>query len=167
MQVLPAIEDFSRMIYLSVKAPRHYHEVGLLEPERVDPATGYRFYDASQVPAAQVIRRFRDLGMSLEDVKAVLKAPDVASRNEVIVAHPRRMKTHLEQTQASVASLPSRAAVRYHCAKPPRARERCVSNRRCLNDKGDNTDGLHHQRDCDRCPPGRRVGGAARLRRPA
>jgi hypothetical protein len=28
MQVLLAIGDFSRMIYLSVKALRHYHEVG-------------------------------------------------------------------------------------------------------------------------------------------
>jgi len=105
MQVLLAIGDFSRMTYLSVKALRHYHELGLLKPERVDPATGYRFYDASQVPTAQVIRRFRDLGMSLDDVKAVLAAPDVVSRNQVIVAHLKGMETHLEQTQASVASL--------------------------------------------------------------
>ena len=56
-----AIGDFSRMTYLSVKALRHYHEIGLLAPSQVDPATGYRHYDASQVPMAQVIRRFRDL----------------------------------------------------------------------------------------------------------
>jgi DNA-binding transcriptional MerR regulator len=78
-----AIGDFSRMTYLSVKALRHYHDVGLLAPSQVDPATGYRSYDPSQVPVAQVIRRFRDLGMPIEDVKAVLQAPDVATRNEV------------------------------------------------------------------------------------
>lgn len=33
----------------------------MLEPARIDPATGYRFYDPRQVPVAQVIRRFRDL----------------------------------------------------------------------------------------------------------
>jgi len=105
MDVLLPIGDFSRMTYLSVKALRHYHGVGLLEPGRIDPVTGYRFYDASQVTTAQVIRRLRDLGMPLEDVRAVLGAPDVASRNEVIVAHLRRMESQLEQTQTTVASL--------------------------------------------------------------
>ena len=53
------------MTYLSVKALRHYHEVGLLDPERMNPPTGYRFYDPSQVAITQVIRRLRDLGMRL------------------------------------------------------------------------------------------------------
>jgi DNA-binding transcriptional MerR regulator len=68
MEVLLPIGDFSRMTYLSVKALRHYHEVGLLDPRRIDPATGYRLYDPSQVSTAQVIRRLRDLGMPLEDI---------------------------------------------------------------------------------------------------
>ncbi len=59
MQVRLSIGDFSRMTHLSVKALRHYHDLGLLEPADVDPATGYRYYDASQVHAAQVIRQFR------------------------------------------------------------------------------------------------------------
>ena len=100
-----AIGDFSRMTYLSVKALRHYHEVGLLAPSQVDPATGYRQYDASQVPVAQVIRRFRELGMPIDDVKAVLQAPDVSTRNRVIVAHLQRMESELANTQSTVASL--------------------------------------------------------------
>ncbi len=65
MSVLVPIGDFSRMTHLSVKALRFYHDQGLLEPARIDPATGYRFYDPRQVPVAQVIRRFRDLGNSI------------------------------------------------------------------------------------------------------
>jgi DNA-binding transcriptional MerR regulator len=105
MDVLVPIGDFSRMTYLSVKALRHYHEVGLLEPARIDPASGYRLYETSQVATAQVIRRFRNLGMPLAAVRAVLEAPDVTSRNEVIVAHLRQMESQLEATQANVASL--------------------------------------------------------------
>jgi DNA-binding transcriptional MerR regulator len=105
MPVLLTIGDFSRMTYLSVKALRHYHDIGLLAPADVDPATGYRLYLPSQVPTAQVIRRFRDLGMPLETVKAVLDAPDVASRNASIVEHLQRMEQQLEQTQTTVASL--------------------------------------------------------------
>ncbi len=99
------IGDFSRMTYLSVKALRRYHEMGLLEPADVDQSTGYRYYDASQVPIGQVIRRFRDLGMPLEQVKDVLFAPDAASRNELIVAHLRQMESELVHTQQTVASL--------------------------------------------------------------
>jgi len=93
------------MTYLSVKALRHYHQVGLLAPSEVDPTTGYRQYDASQVPVAQVIRRFRDLGMPIDEVRAVLEAPDVATRNTVIVAHLQRMESELASTQSTVASL--------------------------------------------------------------
>jgi DNA-binding transcriptional MerR regulator len=107
MIVRVAIGDFSAMTHLSIKALRHYHDIGLLVPAVVDPATGYRFYDSSQVAVAQVIRRFRDLGMPLSEVKAVLQAPDVDARNDVIVAHLARMETQLSQTQATVASLRS------------------------------------------------------------
>lgn len=107
MPVRLPIGDFAKMTHLSVKALRHYHDVGVLEPAQVDPWSGYRFYEPDQIPVAQVIRRFRELGMPLEEVKAVLQAPDVGSRNEVIVAHLARMESQLAQTQAVVASLRS------------------------------------------------------------
>jgi MerR HTH family regulatory protein len=52
----------------SVKALRRYHETGLLQPDYVDDLTGYRYYTTAQVPTAQVIRRFRDLGMPLGEM---------------------------------------------------------------------------------------------------
>lgn len=102
-----AIGDFSRMTHLSVKALRHYHEVGLLAPAEIDQYSGYRFYEPGQVTTAQVIRRFRDLGMPLDDIRALLAAPDVGGRTEVIIAHLRRMESQLTETQAAVASLRS------------------------------------------------------------
>jgi DNA-binding transcriptional MerR regulator len=105
MTVLITIGDFSRMTHLSIKALRHYHDVGLLEPAEVDRSSGYRFYQPTQVPIAQVIRRFRDLGMPVDEVRAVLNAPDVTSRNQVIVAHLERMEEQLAETQATVSSL--------------------------------------------------------------
>jgi DNA-binding transcriptional MerR regulator/effector-binding domain-containing protein len=102
---LLTIGEFSRMTHLSVKALRHYHDVGVLEPAAIDQFTGYRSYDASQVRIAQVIRRLRDLGMPLDSIAAVLGAPDVEARNREIAAHLARMERQLEQTRASVASL--------------------------------------------------------------
>jgi effector-binding domain-containing protein len=59
------------------------------------------------VPTAQVIRRFRDLGMPLQEIKEVLQAPDAGARNRVIVAHMQRMESQLAVTQSVVASLRS------------------------------------------------------------
>lgn len=102
-----SIGDFSRMTHLSVTALRHYHDVGLLNPAEIDPGSGYRFYSVGQVQTAQIIRRFRDLGMPLDEIRAVLEAPDAAGRNEVIVAHMRRMESQLATTQSVVTSLRS------------------------------------------------------------
>ena len=107
MAVLVPIGEFSKMTYLSVKALRHYHDVGLLEPATVDQGSGYRMYSPAQVPVAQAIRRFRDLDMPLDEIRAVLAAPSVAERNAAIVAHLERMQEQLERTQQTVASLQS------------------------------------------------------------
>jgi DNA-binding transcriptional MerR regulator len=105
MSVLVPIGDFSRMTHLSVKALRFYHDQGLLEPARIDPSSGYRFYDTGQVPVAQVIRRFRDLDMPLDQVRAVLTAPDVETRTKEIIAHLTAMESRLAELQTSVSSL--------------------------------------------------------------
>jgi DNA-binding transcriptional MerR regulator len=100
-----AIGDFSKMTYLSIKSLRRYHDLGLLVPFDIDRSSGYRYYDSSQVPVGQVIRRFRDLGMPLEQIKQVIGAADQAERNELIVAHLRQMESALQQTQDTVTSL--------------------------------------------------------------
>ena len=105
MAALLSIGQFSQLAHVSVKALRHYHDLDLLCPARIDAASGYRFYATAQAPTAQLIRRFRELGMPLERVKDVLTASDPAVRDEIIAEHLRSMERQLEQTQSAVASL--------------------------------------------------------------
>ena len=100
-----SIGAFSRMTFLSVKALRHYHDMGLLVPESVDAGSGYRHYSVAQVPIAQVIRRLRDLGMPLAEIRTIVRAPDVDTRNATIIAHLQRMEDELARTRSTVASL--------------------------------------------------------------
>lgn len=100
-----SIGDFSRATHMTVKTLRHYHERELLEPAAVDPLTGYRRYTAEQIPAAQVVRRLRDLGMPIEEIRAVLAAPDVPTRNRHISAHLERLEDELGRTRHTVAAL--------------------------------------------------------------
>src|SRR6202453_3214019 len=99
-----AIGDFSRATHLTVKTLRHY-ETGLLEPAHIDHQTGYRRYATEQIPVAQIIKRFRDLDMPLNEIRAVLSAPDVQARNDLIAAHLKRLENDLARTQTAVASL--------------------------------------------------------------
>jgi DNA-binding transcriptional MerR regulator len=99
------IGDFSLITHLSIKTLRYYDQVGLLEPAEVDPHTGYRSYRVEQIPTAQIIQRFRDLTMPIDEVKAVLAAPDLDTRNALIAAHLSRLEGELEQTRQTVMSL--------------------------------------------------------------
>ena len=99
------IGDFSRATHMSIKALRHYHRVGLLEPADVDEFTGHRRYTTDQIPTAQVIRRFRALDMPLEEIHQVITTPDPGARNELIAAHLQRLEMTLARTQQAAASL--------------------------------------------------------------
>ena len=100
-----SIGDFSRATHMTVRTLRHYHQIGLLEPAEVDGHTGYRRYGVDQIPAAQVIRRLRDLGMPLEEIQGVLSAPDSRTRNERIASYLGRLEQDLGRTRSAIVSL--------------------------------------------------------------
>lgn len=59
---------------ISGRALRHYHQIGLLEPDRVG-SNSYRYYGPKAVARLQRILLLRDTGMPLADIAAVLDAP--------------------------------------------------------------------------------------------
>ncbi|MEU9092605.1 MerR family transcriptional regulator [Streptomyces sp. NPDC087901] len=66
------IGDFARYGRVSARMLRHYDAVGLLHPDRTDPATGYRYYGAAQLARLNRIIALKDLGFTLQQVRAVL-----------------------------------------------------------------------------------------------
>jgi DNA-binding transcriptional MerR regulator len=100
-----AIGEFSRVTHLSVRTLRRYHDAGLLEPATVDPASGYRYYSADQIPTAQVIHRLRELDVPLPDVRRILRSPDPGTRATLVSDHLRRLESELDRTRAAVTSL--------------------------------------------------------------
>ncbi len=66
------IGDFARYGRVSARMLRHYDALGLLRPDRTDPATGYRFYGAAQLARLNRIVALKDLGFTLQQVRAVL-----------------------------------------------------------------------------------------------
>jgi len=44
-----SIGEFARLGQVSPRMLRHYDDLGMLEPEQVDPSNGYRLYSAHQL----------------------------------------------------------------------------------------------------------------------
>lgn len=86
------IGQFSLLSGLSIKALRHYDQCGLL-PADVDPHTGYRWYSATQLADADLIRILRTIGLSIEETQAALD-PDL--QTDILHAHQRKLAQQRE-----------------------------------------------------------------------
>lgn len=62
----------ARLAQVSVRTLRHYDDVGLLKPRRVDPLTGYRYYTPEQVLRLHRILVLRDLGVPLAQIGGLI-----------------------------------------------------------------------------------------------
>jgi len=67
-----SIGEFARLGTVSVRTLRHYDEIGLLRPAKVDPQSGYRYYSASQLGQLNRIVALKELGLSLIQAKQLL-----------------------------------------------------------------------------------------------
>ncbi len=72
------IGDFSKIARVSGRLLRYYDSIGLLSPQRIDPATGYRYYAADQLGRLNRILALKELGLSLDQVARFL-ADDISS----------------------------------------------------------------------------------------
>ncbi|MCQ2424241.1 MAG: MerR family transcriptional regulator [Clostridia bacterium] len=71
------IGEFSRLSLTTVKALRFYEKEGLLRPASVDEWSGYRFYETAQLETAARIKSYRQLGLSIEEIKSIFSGEDV------------------------------------------------------------------------------------------
>ena len=74
-----SIGEVARLFDLSVGTLRHYETLGLVQPEHVDPGTGYRYYSVRQFEPLNTVRYLRMLGMPLPSIGDFLKNRDVGN----------------------------------------------------------------------------------------
>ena len=99
------IGEFATLTRLSVRTLRRYHAAGLLEPDTVDPSTGYRYYAPEQIPTAQVIHQLRQLDVPLAEIGTILATGDAQQRAAVVEGHLRRLEDEMDRTRMAVVSL--------------------------------------------------------------
>ncbi|MFB7184623.1 MerR family transcriptional regulator [Streptomyces sp. NPDC056230] len=103
------IGDFARYGRVSARMLRHYDAIGLLHPDRTDPATGYRYYGAAQLSRLNRIIALKDLGFTLQQVQAVL---DEQVGAEELRGMLRLRRAELEEAMAAAAARLTRVEAR-------------------------------------------------------
>lgn len=78
------IGEIAKLFHLSVGTLRHYEKLGPLQPEYIDPDSGYRYYSTRQFESLNTIRYLRVLDTPLEQIADFLKNRDVDHIQELL-----------------------------------------------------------------------------------
>lgn len=62
------IKGLTDLAGVSTRTLRYYDEIGLLKPKRINES-GYRIYGPKEVDTLQQILFYRELGVSLDEIK--------------------------------------------------------------------------------------------------
>lgn len=71
------IGEFSKLSHLTIKTLRFYEKEGILMPASIDAWNGYRFYETSQLMVAAKIKAYRQLGLSIEEIRDIFNGKDM------------------------------------------------------------------------------------------
>jgi MerR family transcriptional regulator, mercuric resistance operon regulatory protein len=103
------IGELSRRTGCNIETIRYYERAGLM-PLPPRSASRYRIYDHSDVRRLAFVRRARELGFSLDDVRALLAL--AADQDEGTCVGVRQLAArHLAEVRAKIADLRSIARV--------------------------------------------------------
>lgn len=85
------ISEFAALSGISRKLLIFYDNHGILQPSKIDPENGYRYYSYRQIDTASVIVSFREAGMSLESI-----------RDYIGTRSPQKLLEQLERQEESL-----------------------------------------------------------------
>lgn len=85
------VKQLSKLAGVSIRALHYYDQIGLLKPSWLG-GNGYRHYEEEALQKLQQILFYRELDLSLEEIKAILSRPDF----DVLTA----LRSHKEALQA-------------------------------------------------------------------
>ena len=94
---------------VSLKMIRHYEAIGLL-PRVARTSANYRLYTANDVHTLRFIRRARDLGFSMEEIKELLglwrnKSRSSAAVKRIAGKHIKDLKLKIAELESMVQTL--------------------------------------------------------------
>ena len=126
------VKQLARASGVSVRTLHHYDELGLLKPAHVG-ANGYRYYGRGEMLRLQQILFFREFGIPLKDVAALLERTQgerialLEEQRDRIAAEARRKRDLVRTIDRAIAEFKGERAMKnaelYRGLKPEKQRE--------------------------------------------
>jgi len=110
------IGDLAKKSGVNSKMIRRYEELGILpKPKRTD--SGYRQYSENDVHNAKFVKRARELGFSMKDIKVLLslwrnKTRSSSQVKKIATKHIDELESKLTEIKSMLATLKNLA---HHC----------------------------------------------------
>ncbi len=104
------VKQMAKMAGVSARTLHYYDEIGLLRPRR-NPDNGYRLYGRTAVLRLQQILFLRELGLSLEEIQALLDRPDynllqaLQGHRQALLARQERLERLIGTVERTISYL--------------------------------------------------------------
>jgi DNA-binding transcriptional MerR regulator len=92
------VQKLGKLAGVSTRTLRYYDEIGILRPSRIN-SSGYRIYGQKEVDRLQQILFYRELGVSLDEIKKIVMNP---SFDEAAALRDHREKLLEKRAQLDV-----------------------------------------------------------------
>lgn len=111
-----SIGEMSKLNNISIQALRYYDKIGLLKPKIINKKSQYRYYSIEQFLQIDVIKYYKALGLSLDEIKKLIgrntsmeeKLKMIDVQQEILenkLLEMKKIKEHLEYMKNTVSSI--------------------------------------------------------------
>lgn len=97
------VQKLGRVAGVSTRTLRYYDEIGILKPARIN-SSGYRIYGQTEVDRLQQILFYRELGLSLDDIKKIVTAPTFNGA-KALIEHRAKLLEKRSQLDLLIANV--------------------------------------------------------------
>jgi DNA-binding transcriptional MerR regulator len=97
------VQKLASLAGVSTRTLRYYDEVGILKPARIN-SSGYRIYGQQEVDMLQQILFYRELGLSLDHIKAIVTDPGF-DRKKALKEHRQQLLEKRKQLDLLIANV--------------------------------------------------------------
>lgn len=97
--------ELARLHGVSKQTLIFYDKAGVFCPREKDPHNGYRYYTADQLEILDHILMLKDMGMSLQDIRAFLALPDTGGAVAVLKRQQEALRERQAQLKEAMARL--------------------------------------------------------------
>lgn len=97
------VQKLGLLAGISTRTLRYYDEIDILKPARIN-SSGYRIYGQSEVDRLQQILFYRELGISLEEIKEIITSPTFDA-DHALREHREKLLEKRKQLDALIANV--------------------------------------------------------------